>query len=50
MADWMEEKAVKTIKLYKKADAYARQNSGLKGFNDIGDDAPSGVVDFGSLK
>jgi hypothetical protein len=41
MADWMEEKAVKTIKLYKKADAYARQNSGLKGFNDIGDDAPS---------
>jgi len=50
MADWMEQKAKKTINLYKKADAYARQNSGLKGFNDIGDDAPSGVVDFGSLK
>jgi len=41
MADWMEQKAKKTINLYKKADAYARQNSGLKGFNDIGDDAPS---------
>lgn len=41
MADWMEQKAKKTINLYKKADAYARENSGLKGFHDIGDDAPS---------
>lgn len=41
MADWMEEKANKSIKLYRKADAYAREHSGLKGFNDIGDDAPS---------
>lgn len=54
LTDWMEKQAQKSIGLYKKADAYARQNRGLGGFDMFGGGGSGGgnggVVDFGSLK
>lgn len=53
MADWMERQAQRSIKTYQDADAYARKNRGLGGFNSAPTqmDAPtSSVVDYGSLK
>jgi hypothetical protein len=32
LTDWMEKQALKTIKTYESADAYARKNNGLGGF------------------
>ncbi|MDR0203541.1 MAG: hypothetical protein LBJ40_15445 [Delftia acidovorans] len=56
MADFMERKAAESISLYQQADAYARQNSSLGGFNQFQQPqrpaSPQGgkVVDFSSLK
>jgi hypothetical protein len=33
MINFIEQKAAKTLDVYKKADAYARQNHGLGGFD-----------------
>ena len=42
MADFMEKKARQAIKTYKSADAFARKNNGLGGFDPYqGDSAPA---------
>lgn len=47
---FLEKKATEQIDLYKKADAHARQNNGLKGFNMLQTPSPQGnVMDFNSL-
>lgn len=47
---FLEKKATEQIEIYKKADAHARQNNGLKGFNMLQTPSPQGnVMDFNSL-
>lgn len=51
MADWMERTAMKSIDLYQQADAYARKNSGLGGFNVItpATPKPAGLPDASAI-
>lgn len=52
MADFMERKAKESISIYQRAEAHARKNSSLAGFDQFPQpQAQSGnIVDFGSLK
>ncbi len=52
LINFMEQKARGSIDLYKRADAHARQNNGLAGFDQFARPAqpPAKIVDFGSLK
>lgn len=48
---YLEQKANKNIELFQKADAYARQNKGLGGFNYLGGNtAPAGAPPVGTVK
>ena len=52
LINFMEQKARGSIDLYKRADAHARQNNGLGGFDQFAkpEQPKKGVIDFGSLK